>query len=852
MNLLHLRETQCCFESPGRQFLRAQPGNRSSLLKTKYFRIKSKLLLCGLLIIVFTHASAQQITLSGTVSDGKTGEPLIGANIYNPLTLAGTATNLYGFYSLKFPSGTIRLTASYTGYQTVNVEFVLSKDSVVNISLEPVIELSEVIVSGQSPIQNVQSSQMGTIQLSPAKTDVLPVLFGERDIIKTLQLMPGVQGGTEGASGFYVRGGGPDQNLILLDGVPVYNVSHLFGFLSVFNSDAIRNVTLIKGGFPARYGGRLSSVVDIRMKEGNNKEFKGDASIGLLSSNITLEGPIIKERTSFMVSGRRSYFDLISYPFQMMANKDLGDDEKTWAGYYLQDFNGKVNHILNERQRLYLSIYTGVDNFYMNARYKDTYTYDDGQQQVVSSYESKDKVGLKWGNTTGALRWNYIVNNELFANVTGTVSNYRFQIFSDYQYKRSSGSDIINEDYYFKYYSRITDYGVKADFDYIPNTSHYVRFGAQNTLHYFSPGVTVYREKYGELAAPIDTTFGNRNIVANELNVYLEDDFSVNSFLKVNGGLHFSFFNVQGASYLSLEPRFSSRFMLTPNLSLKASYASMQQYLHLLANSSMGLPTDLWVPATKKIKPQRSDQIALGLTYSLKNIYEFSLEGYYKKMHNLIDYSEGSSFFDLNQGNWEDLVTSGDGESYGAELLLQKNAGRFTGWIGYTLSWSYRQFEEISFGKKHPYKYDSRHDISIVGTYKLTKKTDIGAVWTYRTGYPFTLEDEKYNSPMSYFHESNPQSNRPLYPVEVNHYETRNNYRMPDYHRLDLAFNFHKQRKKSLRTWSIGVYNAYGRNNPFIVYSTREYDFQTNEDITRLKQLSLFSYIPYFRWSIKF
>jgi hypothetical protein len=813
-----------------------------------------KIILLNLLFltVLATGAYGQQVTISGTITDAGTGEPLLSANIYNPETLTGTVSNVYGFYSFTQPKGTIPLTISFTGYQAFQSTLNLAGDTVLNIALKPVIELSEVVVSAQSPLQNIKSSEMSTIHLSPSKAELFPALLGETDIIKTLQLMPGTQGGTEGSSGFYVRGGSPDQNLILLDGVPVYNVNHLFGFMSVFNSDALRNVTLTKGGFPARYGGRLSSVLDIRMKEGNNKEFKGDASIGLISSKLTLEGPIKKDQTSFMVSGRRSYIDILSYPIQMKLN-DEDKDENLWMGYFLQDFNAKVNHIFNDKHRIYLSLYTGKDKFFVNNKYE--YSTDAGwnEEYETFTYKNKDKANLEWGNTTGALRWNYIISNRLFANATATISNYKFSISENYQEEHISNSTNKKEtaEYYYEYYSQIKDYAVKADFDFFPSPAHHIRFGAQNTLHYFSPGVTINRYNYGGNEAAIDTTYGNKNLEANEFLLYVEDDITVNDFLKVNVGAHFSAFTIQGKTYQSLEPRISARAMLSDRMSLKASYSRMQQYLHLLANSSMGLPTDLWVPATKKIKPQNAWQSAIGLSFSPNPNYEYSIEGYYKKMDGLIDYAEGASFFELNQGNWEDLVTSGEGESYGMELLAQKHGGVLSGWIGYTLSWANRRFEEISFGRTFPFKYDARHDFSVVSTIKFSEKTDMGVTWVYRTGYPMTMEDESYNSPFNFFRE--PNSSRSFSNDEmINHFDNRNNYRMPDYHRLDVGINFHKKKKRVDRTWSFGVYNAYARNNPFMIYKSNEWDAEKQQEVSRLKQLSIFNIIPYVRWSIKF
>lgn len=794
---------------------------------------------------------AQDATISGTITDASTGEALPAASIYNSATLRGTTSNVYGFYSLRQARGPLPLVVSYTGYQSFTADLNLRLDTVINIRLKPVIALDEVVVQGQGPIANLRSTQMSSIQLNPQKAAQIPMLLGETDLIKAFQLMPGVQGGSEGTSGFYVRGGGPDQNLILLDGVPVYNVNHLFGFMSVFNTDALRDVTLIKGGFPARYGGRLSSVLDIRMKEGNNQEFKGSASMGILSSKLTLEGPIIKDKTAFMFSGRRSYFDLLSYPIQMQNNKDLGPGESFWLGYFLQDFNLKVNHIFNDRNRLYLSLYTGKDKFYMRDKYKyegGYYGPDGYQNDDVVSYSNYDKAGLEWGNTTGALRWNSILSRNIFANFTATLSNYQFKIFEDYKEERKSSNEQQNgsSSYYYEYYSRIRDYGFKADFDYLPSPNHYLRFGLHNTLHSFSPGVTVARDNmFGEQAQ--DTIFGNKDILANELMLYVEDDFHIGDRLKVNAGLHYSNFHVQGTHYHSLEPRASLRWMLSDQLAAKLSYAKMQQYLHLLANSSMGLPTDLWVPATKRIKPQKSTQVALGLSYTPNNSLEFSLESYYKKMTRLIDYAEGSSFFELDRGNWEDLVTVGEGESYGFELLAQKHKGRLSGWVGYTLSWTNRTFAEINFGETYPYRFDARHDLSIVSTFKISERTDVGATWVYRTGMPFTLEDESFYGTGSFFRTPDGVHTGT---GEIGYFEKRNNYRMSDYHRLDVGFNFHKQKKRVYRTWSFGLYNAYARNNPFMVYTEDRWDGQGQT--TQLKQLSIFNLIPYLRWSIQF
>lgn len=790
-----------------------------------------------------------QITISGTIFDKSTGEYLISANVYNTETHDGTVSNVYGFYSLKTEKGAISIKISYVGYQTREFSFTSTKDTLLNIPLEASIEIEEVIVSDRSPQAKVQDVQMSTIKLSPKKVKQLPVILGETDIIKTIQLTPGVQGGTEGSSGFFVRGGSADQNLILLDGVPVYNANHLFGFMSVFNSDAIKDVTLFKGGFPARYGGRLSSVLDIRMKEGNMNNFHVSGSIGIISSNLTLEGPIIKGKTSFMVSGRRSYFDIFTYPFQILFNNS-NEDEKIWFGYFLQDFNAKINHKFSDKSKLYLSFYTGKDKFFSNNEYSYSDSYNTYSSYDLYSFDSKEKMGLQWGNFTGALRWNYIINSELFSNLTVTVNNYKFKFSEDWNSTDYTNDTITyKDDYYYETYSKIRDYAVKYDVDFIPNPNHYIRFGLSNTLHYFSPGVTVIQDDEGYGETGIDTTYGNINIPANEFYVYGEDEINIGNKIKINAGLHFSLFSVQGKSYCSIEPRVSALYLINNNMSVKASYAKMQQYLHLLANSSLGLPTDLWVPATKNISPQNSIQYAAGFNYSYKNLIEFSIEAYYKTMDDLVDYKEGSSFFDLNEGDWENKVSSGTGESYGVEILIQKSTGKTTGWMSYTYSRSLRNFTEVSYGKTYPYKYDAPHDFSIVLTHKFNDKWDVGVTWVFRSGYPFTLEDKKFISP-DYFTDSNDES-VDEYDFEQS-FETRNSYRMPNYHRLDIGINKHKIKKRTERIAGIGAYNAYCRMNPMFIYPTTEYDYDTNETETRIKQISILPIIPYLRWSIKF
>lgn len=521
----------------------------------------------------------QKITISGTVKDGDSGETLIGVNIFDKKNQKGAITNNYGFFSYSPFEEKVELVFSYVGYEPELLSINLKRDTLLTVELRPSGLLKEIVIEGErsDPIQ--ESTQMGSINVPLRAIKNLPALMGEVDIFKVIQLLPGVQSGSEGTSGLYVRGGSPDQNLILLDGVPVYNASHLFGFFSVFNDAAINNVELIKGGFPARFGGRLSSVIDISMKEGNMKEFRGEGSIGLIASKITLEGPIKKDKTSFLFSARRTYLDMIARP---IIRKSTGGNED--VGYFFYDLNAKVNHIFDKKNRLYLSYYGGQDIAY--SKFKNTWERPEG------IHESKEEAGLGWGNNIAAVRWNHIFNQRLFANFTGTFTKYKFRVFSDYedQFTPSQGSTgAYRETYSADYFSGIRDLAIKADFDFIPNPDHYIRWGGMWINHRFTPGVFVSREnqrpEIQEGGTPSDSQ---------EFSAYLEDDFSVGDRFKFNIGAHFSGFLANEKTYTSLQPRFTARYLLDPNSSLKVSYVQMVQFIHLLTNAGLGLPTDLW------------------------------------------------------------------------------------------------------------------------------------------------------------------------------------------------------------------------------------------------------------------
>ncbi len=767
---------------------------------------------------------AQTHTISGYVRDKDNGENLIGATIIQQGTTNGTATNTFGFYSLTLPAGSVSLQISFVGYQMETVEIDLVENVRLNIEMQPGSLLEEVVVTAEEKIE--LSPQMSTIDVPIEQIKALPVLMGEADILKTLQLLPGIQSGSEGSSGIYVRGGGADQNLILLDGVPVYNVSHLFGFFSVFNPDAINKVNVVKGGFPARYGGRLSSVIDVSMKEGNNQKFSGEGSIGLISSKLTLEGPIGKDKkTSFIVSGRRTYIDLLTRPL-IKANSRSGDSY-TVGGYYFYDLNGKINHKFSENDRLYLSFYNGQDKGFSRSKGE----YDNGIEKV----KYKDEYGLNWGNTIAALRWNHIFGPRLFGNLTGTYSKYKFRIFSSYENEVVSSADMSSSNESIEYFSGVDDVALKLEFDYLPSPDHNIKFGTSAIHHEFNPGIFGYDNN---TEGAQDTVISSQQTKALEFYTFLEDDFSVTPELRGNVGAHYSGFLVNNEFYHSLQPRVSFRYLVGHDISLKASYATMRQYIHLLTNSGIGLPTDLWVPATDKVKPQSSWQVALGAAKTMKG-YEASVEVYYKEMTNLIEYQEGATFFNLGT-DWQDKVTTGNGESYGAEFLLQKKTGQFSGWLGYTLSWTYRKFEELNFGERYPYKYDRRHDISVVGIYDFSKRFSLSATWVYGTGNAITL-------PRSTYPFANDFTGQFYGNQEIRNYGSRNDFRMAAYHRLDIGLTWNKEKKHGTRSWSVGAYNVYSRKNPF--YIQDGYDSSGNK---HFYQYSLFPVLPYVRYSFKF
>ena len=839
-----------------------------------------KILLMSLLLaLVVVPASAQRrVTVSGYMTDATSGEPLLSAAVLDAATRQGAVTNNFGYYTLTLPAGTHTLEYSYMGYETLTQQIELARDTVLDIRLTPVpVELTGAVVTATHSEIGVRGTQMSAIEVPVNQIKRIPAIGGEVDILKALQLLPGVQSGTEGSAGLYIRGGGPDENLLLLDGVPLYNVNHMMGFFSVFDADAIKNVTLYKGSFPARFGSRLSGVVDVRLKDGNDQEFHWGFSVGLLAAKINMEGPIVKGKTTFNLSLRRTYYDVFTAPvLALVSAQQTGMG--TTAGYYFYDLSGKITHKFSNHDKLYVSLYGGDDDVYayIKESYKNTYEKkeDDGTTtHVTSDGRTKMDLGWKWGNVVTAARWNHIFSPQLFMNTTLNYTRYRHRLSigmderSSTMYgSRAGGSDIGYEADTLQadlgYNSLINDISVGADFEYKPVPEHDIRFGADYIFHTFKPSVTTISMKAGytdgteDFSQKQDTTFGDTNLYTREAALYAEDNWSVTDWFKFNAGVRGSWYHTASKDYFSVEPRLSLRLLFNNDLSFKASYSEMSQYLHLLSNSNLALPTDLWVPVTDRIAPMRSRQGAAGLFYT-RGQFDFSIEGYYKTMDNVVEYRDGASFLGSTAG-WEDKVAMGRGWSYGVEFLVQKKSGNTTGWLGYTWARTMRQFDRegniLNFGEPFPAKYDRRHDLSLVVNHKFNRKIDLSGTFVFGSGVCGSLAMQNVLAP------TYDDENGFVYPGSTPYFEKRNNYRMPPYHRLDLGVNFHKPlRNGGERIFNISIYNVYSHQNPFLVYDGSVTEYREDPDGTYhvtsrkvLKQLSIFPIMPSISWSYKF
>jgi len=786
-----------------------------------------KLLLFVFMLLSVTIFAQENFTISGKILDGETGETLIAATVFAKKIGDGTVTNEYGFYSLTLPANdSIEVRFSFVGFNDVIKKVYLTADQTLNVELNSGQTLDEIVVSAESYREELNSTQMSVTKLSMKEAKVLPALFGEVDIIKTLQLKPGVQSGGEGQSGVFVRGGGADQNLFLLDEAVVYNPSHLFGFFSTFNSDAIKDVKLYKGGFPAQYGGRLSSVLDIRLNDGNRKKFSGAGGIGLIASRLTLEGPIVEDKGSFVVSGRRTYVDQITRQVNN-ANAD-NPDAFVIPDYFFYDLNFKANYDLGEKDRIFLSGYLG----------RDVFNFGDDDFDI----------NFIWGNRTATARWNHIFSSKLFMNTTFT--------FSDYEYEISNGF----ADFNFSLGSQISDLGGHIDFTYAPNNNHAIRFGASTIYHQFSIGRLRAGSEDGNIAFNAGT-----DLTGTQFGLYLNDDWTVNEKLSMNLGLRLSGFandddrndgvEEETQFYYGLEPRLSLKYSARDNISLKFSYARMNQYLHLVSNSGASLPTDIWYPSTTNVLPEISDQIAGGASFVINDEWLISNELFYKRLGNQIDFKDNANLF-VND-NLEDEFVFGKGWAYGNEFYVERTKGKVTGWVGYTLAWSWRQFDDILNGEKFPFRTDRRHNLSVVGIYDINDKWTVTAAFVYSTGNAISVQEGYFLS------QDIGNASFSLVPT----FTERNSYRIPAYHRADLSIVRNFKHKWGESDLTLSVYNLYDRRNIYFIRIDNNADEITLQDDgtnrpftladiaelqNRATQVSLFPILPSITWNFKF
>ncbi len=775
-----------------------------------------------LILFSIQSLSAQQkYTLSGHIKDAETGEDLTGVNIYvKDQAKKGTTSNYYGFYSLKLAKDSYTIVFDFLGYESQEIFIDLLTNIKKDIRLKPAQEsLNEVVITKKTKKRKVQSTAMGTHKISVKAVENLPVLLGEKDILKVIQLLPGVKPAGEGQAGFYVRGGNIDENLILLDQAPVYNASHLMGFFSVFNSDALRNAQLYKGHIPARFGSRLSSVMEIKMKEGNDQKFHAQGGIGLISSRLTLEGPIQKDKSSFMISGRRTYADII-------AKAVSSDEDVDNMKLYFYDVNLKSNYSFNSNNRIFFSAYLG----------RDVFGFDDDNQNATFS----------WGNATTSLRFNHVFNSRLFSNST--------LIYSDYNYLINLKETGDNASF-FKLGAGIRDISIKNNFNFYVNDKNKMNFGFDISHHRLRPSIF----ESSEIDETERQNLALEDRLALESALYVSNEQKITSKINLYYGLRFTNFlqlgpgtftkydkdgNVIGnhtyksseiiKSFNGLAPRISMSYLLDKNSSIKASFAKTYQFLHLMSNGSSSNPTDVWMPSGLNIPAQTSYQESIGYFKNLKDgLWEFSAEAYYKNINNVVDYKTGTTIT-LNPDVEKDLLY-GKGKAYGLELLMRKKQGKFTGWISYTLSRSLKKFDAINHGKWYSAKQDRIHDISMVANYKLSPRTQVSGVWVYYTGNAVTF-------PAGFY-----QIDGQEYP----YYTERNGGRMPNYHRLDFSFTLYNKPSKKFRSnWNLSVYNAYSQANPYIIYFKKEY--VNGSEKLKAKQITIFKWIPSISYNFKF
>lgn len=746
----------------------------------------------------------QKVTISGYISDTQSGERLVGATVFHPASGTGAISNQYGFFSISVPVPVRSLEFGFVGYGRTALDLTSQSDTVVNILLRPNLMIGEVTVKGNTGQHKGDLSPLSQITLNLKEMEKAPVILGERDFIKTLQYLPGIKGGRENTANFNVRGGSPDQNLILLDGVPVYNVNHLGGFFSVFNTDAIKNVSLYKGGIPARYGGRVSSVLDVVMKEGNLKRDGGSVSVSPIAGSFTYEAPLKKDTGSFIVSLRRTYFDLPLRAIQKINKYDQN------FGYYFYDFNAKANWIFNPGSRLYLSFYSGKDELFHRSSY-------DGY---------KTRSTYHWGNATTVLRWNKTFSQRMFANFSGYYSHFTHQMGGRFQ-----SGDVKT---LFLNTSNLNELSLNTDWEYYTSPTYTLRFGTKAARMDFKPNMVQMKNAVSDTLINLQYS---KHAWSGE--GYIENAFSLNR-INFNAGARFSAYRVGEKTYTGIQPRLTGNLILGPDTRLSASYTHTIQYLHMISNSELGLPTDLWAASTETLKPQSGDQITLGASGKLQTGYSFGVEGYYKWLHHVTRFDEGVMLLNTSDTNWEESILSGRGRAYGIESMVNKTEGKVTGMVSYTLSWSERQYNTINAGEWFPFEYDRRHDFSILANYQFRNSKYSEKSFTFgftlQSGNRISVADTETDGYIL------PGGEIDNYRGLKEWYSTRhtyahpNNFKMPAFHHLDIGYNtIRRQGSNKSYSWNFSVYNVYNRMNPWYYYKDKH---------GKIKQVSMFPIIP--------
>ena len=787
-------------------------------------KIRKGIHIVGLIILLnslINLCAIAQNTCSGFIRDAASGEALIGATLYNVKTGTGVVSNAYGFYSIEVPNGENQLQVRYVGYRPLLINLNLVNDTLMTINLEAHNVLGDVEVKARKAKQFLSNTNMGVNRLSGKSIEQLPVVLGEADVLKAVQMLPGVTSGSEGTSGISVRGGSPDHTLILLDDVPVYNVNHLFGYFSTFNSQAISDVQLIKGAIPSRYGGRLASVLDVRMKEGNSQQFKADLSIGTLSAKGTIEGPIAKGRGSYMVSLRKTWPDLPLYLYYGFAKPS------SQFAYGFHDFNAKANWRFNQNNRVYVSFYTGNDRLnYLTDNKTEGY---------------RDEIDLKWGNYTGSLRWNRILSPKHFVNYTAYYSQYRFVNHMMYESKYDEGSiDLFRQ----SAYSLLHDISLKSDFDYRPNNSNHIRYGAALSHKISNP----YSEFYNVVDGDTTQQTSGLKMNSESLEMYVDDDFTISDKLTLNAGLRGSVYYTDGAIKAFLLPRLSLAWRIADPFSVKVGYSRMAQNIHQLSNPNTSFSTDLWVASTKEYIPSTSNLFSMGAYYMPNDIFSFSVEAYYSKLNNVIglkpEVGNGWRGVQGEDLNWTNRVYQGKGKAYGIELMAEKKLGLLTGMMSYTWSRSLRSYDELVNGEFYPYDYDRPHKFSAFATYTFRHhqqakyKKSITANFTYSSGKLVSIPTAQFSSILPTGMGVHPPwwADKPVYYTPY-----PNNYRMRSFHHLDLSFQLESLRKEK-GSWTFGVYNVYNQFNASI------YTYKKD----KLYEIALFPVMPFVSWKKSF